>query len=182
MSTYLQSWISWCPSHSGLTRNEEADDRAKLGARLTPPDPNHKTQSYVAGLHKREMQEAWRHRWMNTPNHPCSGFTLANNLPLSLHTTERFQTLDHQTFSCLIQCRTGHAHISDYYWWFIPSETQNCTSSATIQTKFHVLKECRRNSKHRHLLGQGRHSQVGRLMGTIKGIQKLAVKGCHLEI
>ena len=83
--------------------------------------------------------------------------------------------LDCKTFSHLIQCRTGHAHIGDYYQQFIPSETQNCACGATIQTRFHVLKECRRNSKHRHLLGQGRHSQVGRLMGTIKGIWKLAV-------
>ena len=42
--------ISWCPSHSGIIGNEEADDRAKSGARLTPIDPKYKTQSYVAGL------------------------------------------------------------------------------------------------------------------------------------
>ena len=142
--------ISWCPSHSGITGNKEADDRVKSGVRLTPPDPNHKTQSYVAGLCKREMQEVWRHRWTNMPNHPCSGFTLANNLPPSLCTTNRFRTLDHKTFSHLIQCRTGHTHIGDYYWQFVPSKTQNCACGTAIQTRFHVLKECRRNSKHRH--------------------------------
>ena len=42
--------ISWCPSHSGIIGNEEADNRAKSGARLTPSDLNHKTQSHIAGL------------------------------------------------------------------------------------------------------------------------------------
>ncbi len=62
--------ISWCPSHSGITRNDTADILAKSGALLTPPDLKHKTQAYVAGLRKREILEEWRHHWTNTPNHP----------------------------------------------------------------------------------------------------------------
>ena len=145
------------------------------GARLTPSDPNHKTQSYVAGLRKREMQEAWRFRWTNTPNHPRSGFTLPNRIPPSLCTTERFWSLNHRTFSCLIQCRTGHAHIGKYYHHFIPGESQSCACGAKLQTRTHILKECRIHSRHRHLLGQGRNSQFGRLLGTTRGIWKLAL-------
>ena len=109
------------------------------------------------------------------PNHPHSGFTLANRIPPSLHTTERFWSLKHRTFSHLIQCRRGHAHIGEYYRHFVPSESQSCACGAELQTRTHILKECRIHSRHRHLLGQGRNSQVRRLLGTTRGIQKLAL-------
>ena len=44
--------ISWCPSHQGITGNEEADKLAKSGSKLPPVRPNYKTQAYVTALHK----------------------------------------------------------------------------------------------------------------------------------
>src|SRR5258708_25467052 len=52
--------ISWCPGHSGIIGNDAADDLTKSGVQLTPTEPGHKTQAYVAGLRKRELLEAWR--------------------------------------------------------------------------------------------------------------------------
>src|SRR5258708_31200892 len=62
--------ISWCPRHQGIPSNEEANKLAKSGAKMPPERPNYKTQAYVTALHKHEMQEAWHHRWSNTPNPP----------------------------------------------------------------------------------------------------------------
>ncbi len=53
--------ISWCPGHSGISGNDAADALTKSGACLTPSNPEHKTQAYVAGLRKREMLEEWKH-------------------------------------------------------------------------------------------------------------------------
>ena len=85
----------------------------------------------------------------------------------------RFWRTDRKTFSRLVQCRTGHAHIGDYYKKFIHSENVECPCGATPQTREHVLKSCKRYYRHRHILGHGRHAQTGRLLGTVKGIRKL---------
>src|SRR5258708_12856586 len=82
--------ISWGPGHLGIIGNDAADDLGKSGVRLTPTKPGHKTQAYIAGLRKRELLEAWRHHWTNTPNPPQSRFSLVNRLPPTLRLTERF--------------------------------------------------------------------------------------------
>ena len=86
-------------------------------------------------------------------------------------TTKRFRSTDHKMFSRLIQCRTGHAHIGEYYRNFVSSEEIDCSCGAPLRTREHILKECR---FHRLLLGCGRHAQPGRLTGTVRGIRKLA--------
>src|SRR5258708_23373087 len=166
--------ISWCPGHSGIIGNEEADKLAKSASLQNPTNPNYKTQAYVGALHKRELLEEWRFRWMNTPNPPQSGFHPANRIPPTLKTTERFNQTDRRTFSRLVQCRTGHAHIGEYYKKFVPTESMGCTCGTTVQTREHVIKQCKNHTRHRPVLGHGRHAQIGRLMGTVKGIRKLS--------
>ena len=105
------------------------------------------------------MQEAWRFWWTNTPNPPQSGYHPANRIPPSIQPTERFRRTDRKTFSRLVQCRTGHAHTGEYYKRFVPTEDPGCPCGATLQSREHIL-------------GYGRHAQVGRLMGTVKAIRK----------
>ena len=106
--------ISWCPGHARIIGNNKADKLAKSGALKQPLDPDYKSQAYIAMLHKQELLEAWRHRWTNTPNPPSSGFQPTNQLPPTLQPTERFRSTDQRTFSRLVQCRTGHAHLGEY--------------------------------------------------------------------
>ncbi len=49
-----------------------------------------------------------------------------------------------------------------------------CSCGTTIQTREHVIKQCKKYTRHRLILEHGRHAQLGRLMGTVKGIRKLS--------
>ncbi|KAF9510004.1 hypothetical protein BS47DRAFT_1300777, partial [Hydnum rufescens UP504] len=78
-----------------------------------------------------------------------------------------------KTFSRLIQCRTGHAHIRSYYVKFEP-EDRRCQCGEPVQTRNHILYECRIFHDERHLLGHGEERQPRYLLGTIDGIERLA--------
>ena len=131
---------------TGIIGNEEADKLAKSASLQNPTNPNYKTQAYMGTLHKRELLEEWRFRWMNTLNPPQSGFHLANRIPLTLKTTERFNQTDCQTFSRLVQCQTGHVHIGEYYKKFILTKSTGCTCGTTVQTHKHVIKQCKNHT------------------------------------
>ncbi len=117
---------------------------------------------------------AWIHRWSNHPNPPNSGFHAANALTPMLSPSRRFIDSDHKTFSHLIQFRTGHAHIGEYYMRFVRTEDPMCGCSRMTQTRLHILRECPKYTTHRSILGTGRNAQFEKLVGTEKGIKRLA--------
>src|SRR5258708_37276165 len=77
-------------------------------------------------------------------------------------------------FSHTLQCQTGHTHIGDYYRCFVPSEKQNCHCSEMLQTWSHILFECKTHRHHCHILGPRRTQQIEVLLGSEKGIRRLA--------
>ena len=135
---------------------------------------DYKSLSYIGSLHKREIGKEWTHRWTNQPSTLCSKFHTANHIPLSTKPTKRLITLDRCTFSRTLQCRTGHTHIGEYYRQFVPSENQMCHCSDTLQTRQHTLFECKTHYRHQHILGTGRTRNIEFLLGTEKGIRRLA--------
>ncbi|KAF8329578.1 uncharacterized protein EI90DRAFT_3211115 [Cantharellus anzutake] len=118
------------------------------------------------------MAETWTHRWTNTPNPLRSGFYAANQLAPKLRPTKWFRKLDRKPFSHVIQFRTGHAHIGEYYHRFRINRACQCGKST--QTRVHILTECPRTSRHRYLLGRGNQTKFHILMGKMKGIERLA--------
>src|SRR6266436_97201 len=120
------------------------------------------------------MWEAWIHRWSNHPNPPNSGFYSANTLTPTLSPTTCFLDSDRKTFSRLIQFCTGHAHIGEYYKRFIRTENPICGCGRATQTRTHILRDCPKYTIHRSILGTGRNAQFENLVGTEKGIKRLA--------
>src|SRR5258708_3403502 len=172
--TNVQFAFTWCPGHFDIEGNERADRLAKSGSRLTHEIPAYKSLSYVGSLQKREIGEEWRHRWSNHDSTLRSNFHVANRIPPSTKPTARLTRLDRRTFSRTLQCRTGHAHIREYYRRFVPSEEQSCHCSDTLQSRHHILYECKTHRRHRHLLGTGRARNIETLLGSEKGIRRLA--------
>jgi len=117
----------------------------------------------------------WKDRWTSSTRHPRSDFTPADHFPPQLSPTKRFTELSRATFSRTIQARTGHAHIGAYYSRFAPTEPVECPCGEARQTRNHILLDCERYERFRHLLGQHDEDRaLDTLLGTDKGIARLA--------
>ena len=169
----IQFAFTWCPGHFDIKGNERADWLAKSGSQLTNKIPDYKSLSYVGSLQKCEIGEEWRHRWANQHTTLQSNFHIANCIPPSTKPTKRLTRLDWHMFSQTLQCHTGHAHISEYYHQFVPSKVLNCHCSDILQTRHHILYECKTHQWHCYLLSTGRAQNIKYLLGLEKGIRRL---------
>ncbi|KAF9512342.1 hypothetical protein BS47DRAFT_1297838, partial [Hydnum rufescens UP504] len=117
----------------------------------------------------------WMRVWSTDPLQ-CSqsNVKIVNQIPPSLSATKRLQELSRMTFSRVLQCHTGHAHLGSYYTTFVPEEDPRCPCGESTQTREHILTECPLFEDHRHLLGDGEDCQMRHLLGTAKGIGHLA--------
>jgi hypothetical protein len=80
-----------------------------------------------------------------------------------------------KTFSRVIQCATGHAHLGSYYAKFIRDENQGCPCGAILQTREHVLLNCEEHETHRHLLTDEEGTlSLEAILSTGKGLERLA--------
>ena len=172
----IQFALTWCPGHFNIKGNEWADSLAKSSSRMRMYHRNtdYKSLSYISSLHKCKIGKEWTHRWTNQPSTLCSKFHVANHIPPSTKPTKRFITLDRHTFSLTLQCWTGHTHIGKYYCWFIPSENQSCHCSDTLQMRTHTLYECKTHFWYCHILGTGRTRNIEVLLGSERGIKRVA--------
>src|SRR5258708_19827814 len=71
--------------------------------------------------------------------------------------------------------RTGHAHIGEYYRRYVRTEEHCCTCGHTTEEcRRDILNGCPKFARHRPFLGTGRNAQIESLIGTEKGIKRLA--------
>ncbi|KAF9506603.1 hypothetical protein BS47DRAFT_1305070, partial [Hydnum rufescens UP504] len=117
----------------------------------------------------------WTRVWSTDPlQHSQSNFKITNKIPPSLSAMKQLRELSRMTFSRVLQCHTRHAHLGSYYATFIPKEDPWCPCGESTQTWEHVLTECPLFEDHQHLLGDGEDRQMCHLLGTAKGIGRLA--------
>ena len=169
--------ITWCPGHFDVEGNERADNLAKCGAHTCPINLSYRSLS-IGSVQKCKIREEWRCRWTISQSSLWSNFHVADHIPPTTKPTKRMRTLNQLTFSRTIQCRSGHAHIREYYQGFVPSEDKHCHCKDMLQTREHILFHCRAHRRHCHLLGVGRKCNLEALLGSNKGIRRL---GCYIK-
>ncbi|KAI6158973.1 hypothetical protein EDD17DRAFT_1487346, partial [Pisolithus thermaeus] len=118
------------------------------------------------------LQE-WTTQWHNTIKENSS-FSPTDCLPPSLRPHKHFWDTNHRTFGCLIQCRTGHAFLGEYYSTFIPAESPSCPCGEPIQTREHIIASCPNFESERNTLRTASKDLViTDILGTEKGIEAL---------
>ncbi|KAJ7233047.1 hypothetical protein C8J57DRAFT_1382723 [Mycena rebaudengoi] len=100
----------------------------------------------------------WTEKWKKT--YPGGRFGPADRIPPAWKPKSHFTSTKREVYGRLIQCRTGHAFLGEYYTKF---------------TREHVLRECERYEEHRGVLREVSAEISGPdILGTEKGIQALA--------
>lgn len=167
--------ISWIPGHAKISGNERADSLAKEAATTLPPFDNTATSLYAYERHKSRslLLEEWTLYWRSTLR-ANSLFSPADRLPPSLKPREHFCNSKRAVYGRLIQCRTGHAFIGEYYSSFVPTENPSCPCGEHIQTREHILTSCPAYEPYRNILRSASEDLiVTDILGTEKGIEAL---------
>jgi hypothetical protein len=122
---------------------------------------------------KEKLKRDWVKEWHSRPL--GGSFDPANRFPPSLSPTERFRQTPREVFGRLIQCRTGHGYIGEYYSRFVPAEDVDCPCGETFQTREHLLRECPLYGGQRHLLTKvSRDISLPEILGTKDGVKALS--------
>ena len=159
--------IVWAPGHKKIRGNERADELAKAGVELGATVSG--TRCNALRRAKEKMKNAWVKAWKAAPN--TGRYAIANQFPPSLKHTKHFDT-QREVFGRLVQCRTGHAFIGEYYKQFVPDENVDCPCGEALQTREHILCDCPRYQPHRHILSTAsRDLSLSEILGTKKGIE-----------
>lgn len=117
--------------------------------------------------------QKWTDEWKRTA--PRGGFGPADRLPPSWKPKRYFQETKREVFGRVVQCRTGHAFIGEYYSKFVPTETVRCRCGTAYQTRAHLLRECELYEDHRGILRDFSPQIVlPDVLGTENGIAALA--------
>jgi ribonuclease HI len=168
--------LSWVPGHNNIHGNEAADKLAKCGASDQPNTPGLISAAFASNTYKRELRERWQRKWNARPSsNNMTDFSIANTHAPTTQPSKHFHKLKRKTFSRVIQCRTGHAHLGSYYQHMGIDEPFSCPCGAQVQSRSHVLLDCVRHITHRHLLADKNNvTSINSILGSTEGIQRLA--------
>lgn len=166
--------IEWVPGHRNIPGNNMADRLAKQGARTADGEDPVASYAWSRNSWKHTIMGRWKKRWEERERGRRSDFTAADSFPPQFSPTARLQHHSRETFSRLVQVRTGHAFTGDYYSKFVPTEDKSCPCGRWLQTRDHIISDCPLYEDHRHLLGEGGNRAIGVLLGTEEGIERLA--------
>ncbi|KAG6824425.1 hypothetical protein H0H92_006925 [Tricholoma furcatifolium] len=163
--------VEWCPGHKDVEGNEKADKEAKAGARIW--QARFVTLAHAKRRTKEKALEKWKAQWKQTT--PTGGFAPANKLPPTTKPRKHVYKYARELFARLVQCRTKHSFIGEYYARFVPTESTACPCGENYQTREHILAECELHEEHRDTLREVDNDlEIGQLLGTEDGIKALA--------
>ena len=97
--------------------------------------------------------------------------------PPSLQPPHHFLKLavKRELFGCLLQCRTGHGYIGEYYRRFVPSADPACPCGEATQTQEHIIQSCSTYEEYHTILHQASQTlYLHDLLSTKDGIQVMA--------
>ena len=103
-----------------------------------------------------------------------STFLQANRLTLALKPQEHFTHTPRNLYGCLIQSRTGHAFMGEYYNKHIPTEEWSCPCGEPLQSRDHILATCPAyEDQHQILKNTSEDLITSDILGTKDGIEVL---------
>jgi ribonuclease HI len=165
----------WIPGHHNIYGNDVADNLAKAGTRFPSSLPWEATVSFRHRVMKEEVLERWKTLWRANPIGHRSLYHPADRFLPSLLPSWQMRHLPRQLFGLVLQCRSGHAFVGEYYERHNIDEPTDCLCGAEFQTREHILQECPRYDNWRHiLLEQSPTLSLTALLGTEEGIKALA--------
>jgi hypothetical protein len=116
----------------------------------------------------------WTEKWKKT--YPTGRFGPADRLPPAWKPKAHFTGTKREVYRRLVQCRTGHVFIGEYYAKFVPSERVACPCGEPFQTWVHILRECETYAWHRDILEEvSKEISMPEILGTEKGLRALAL-------
>lgn len=112
-----------------------------------------------------------------------AGFAAANHLPPKLKPRKHFVQTPREVFGRIVQCRTGHVFIGEYYATIVPYKPVDCICEDGYQTRAHSLRDCPRSNDHRHILVKGSLTMsMYELLGSEKWVRALtAASGAFIS-
>lgn len=165
--------IAWIPGHHNIVGNERADELAKEATGRN--DMSHSTYANARRRNKEGIRQKWTESWHRDVATQTGRFAIANRLPPTLKPRQHFTHTPREVYGRLIQCRTGHGFMGEYYATFVPTEPTRCPCGEPRQTREHILRDCPQFTRQRiHLREVSYNIILNEILGTEKGIKALA--------
>jgi hypothetical protein len=130
--------IDWSPGHEDIKGNERADTLAKSAAEL-PCTGESTSMTHAKRAAKENTLRKWTGTWDKT--YPTGRFAAADRFPPSWKPKPHFFGTRREVYGRIVQCRTGHAFMGEYYAKFVPTESVRCRCGERFQTRAHILRE-----------------------------------------
>ena len=164
--------IAWALGHKNIVGNERADTLAKAATEIaidTPPI----SLSHEKAQSRQHLITAWTTEWRKQLQRPSS-FLQANRFAPALKPHEHFTHTRRNIYGRLIQCRTGHAFMGEYYNKHVPTEDRSCPCGELLQSRDHILATCPMYADQRQVLKTASEDLVtSDILGTKEGIEAL---------
>jgi ribonuclease HI len=169
--------LDWVPGHQDIRGHEYADQLAKDGTQLPSTLPWSSTLSHQRRLIKSRSITTWREQWYASRNqHLQSLYSTADRLAPSLRPTPQLRALQRRIYGLVLQCRTGHAFLGEYYARHVASESAECPCGEPLQTRRHILRDCPLYDTHRPILREISPTfDLSIILGTQDGIDALSL-------